>query len=242
LRKRREAADDAIEVPEGSATMTLAPAESPPRERRERARTPRGRGSLAIARSAASRVTAAALAQWRIVAAIAAAAALLAWLFAALQTERYRATAIAAIAPLVDLPTTDILRGVDTLERRTLVATVAALAATPLTRRTAVPPDGDGYTIEAVVMPNTNLLRISVEGKNPRTAAEIANRVPAILSAQTRAMYKLYRVATVSAAATPSAPLYPRTGRTIFAGLLVGIVLGAIAAWGIERRRPAAPV
>lgn len=179
---------------------------------------------------------------WKLIIAIAAVATLIAWMFAALQPKRYRASAIAAVTPNVNtLAVSEVLRGVDTLERRTLVATIAALASTPLTRRQTIgSEEGDGYTIEAVVMPNTNLLRVNVEGADPKRVATIANKVPDVIGAQTTAMYKFYRVTMASEAGVPHVAAYPRVGRTVAAGLLVGLALGAIVAYSIDRRRPAA--
>ena len=167
---------------------------------------------------------------------IAAAVTLLAWLVAAVQPKRYRATAIAAVAPVAErLSPSDLLRGVDTLERRVIVASLAALASAPVTLQQA--QAGSGYTINAVVMPNTNLFRIDVEGRDPKRAADIANRTAAVLGAQARAIYKLYSVTLVSAAAPPKDPALPRVGRAVAAGLVLGTLLGCAAAWLLDRRR-----
>lgn len=190
------------------------------------------------AQDVARRVTA----HWKIVALTAVATALIAWMFTALQPKRYRASAIAAVTPIVDgLAATEVLRGVDTLERRTLIATIAALASTPVIHRQALGTalDADEYAIEAVVLPNTNLLRVNVEGTDARRVAAVANRVPELISAQTRAMYRFYRVTAVSAATAPTAAAFPRVGRTVAAGLLVGAILGAIIAYTVDRRRTA---
>lgn len=159
----------------------------------------------------------------------------IAWLMAAMQPPRYRATALAAVAPLSEeLQPNELLRGMEVLERRTVVATIAALASTATTR--AQVAAGSGYGIVAAVVPNTNLFRVEVEGRNAAQAAAIANRIPAVLSAQTRAMYKYYGVRVVSPAATPADPFVPRPGRAIVAGLIIGLFLGALAAYVAQRR------
>ncbi|HEX7808146.1 MAG TPA: Wzz/FepE/Etk N-terminal domain-containing protein [Thermoanaerobaculia bacterium] len=190
-------------------------------------------------RTSATRIADRLTVHWRIIAAVALSTALLAWLFSALQPRRYNASAIIAVSPTVDgLSATDVMRGVDTLERRTLVASVAALATTPLTRREALGAHNHNYDIDAVVLPNMNLLRVNVEGEDARTAADIANRVGTSLGPQTLAMFKFYRVTTVSAATTPANPIFPRVGRTVLAGLLLGLVLGTLVAYTIDSRRP----
>lgn len=189
-------------------------------------------------RTSADDLTRAVARQWKVAALVAAAITLLAWLAAAVQPKRYRASAIGAVTPISDnLSTTDILRGVDTLERRVIVASLAALAAAPVTQRLA--QAGSDYTIGASVMPNTNLFRIEVEGSDARRVAEIANRVPTVLGAQARAMYKMYGVTLISEASPPREPALPRVGRALAAGLVLGALLGIAAAWLLDRRRRA---
>lgn len=161
---------------------------------------------------------------------------LLAWLAAAVQPKRYRAVSIGAVTPVAaGLSNSDVMRSVDTLERRVIVASLAALAAAPVThQQTRASSD---YVISAVVMPNTNLFRIEVIGPDAKRAAAIANQVPGILGAQARTMYRLYGVNLVSEAGVPGQPSVPRIGRAVAAGLLVGALLGAIAAWLLDRRR-----
>ena len=85
---------------------------------------------------------------WPVVVAITVAAALLAWMLAAAQPRRYRASAIGAVSPLTEqLSPSDIIRGVDSLERRVVVASIAALAGVPGTKRLS--GAGDDYTITA---------------------------------------------------------------------------------------------
>lgn len=163
---------------------------------------------------------------------------LLAWMAAALQPKRYRAVSIGAVTPVAaDLSSSDVMRSVDTLERRVIVASLAALASAPVTHRQA--RAGADYRITAAVMPNTNLFRIEVDGPDPKRAAAIANQVPAILGVQARTMYRLYGASMVSEAGVPREPALPRMRRALAAGLALGVLLGAIAAWGLDRRRSA---
>ncbi len=191
-------------------------------------------------RTAADDFTSAVARHWKVAALIAAAVTLLAWLAAAVQPKRYRATAIAAVAPLAEkLTSTDLLRGVDTLERRVIVSSVAALAGAPVTQRQM--SAGEDYRITALVMPNTNLFRIEVEGPDPRRAAAIANQVPTVLGAQAQAMYRVYGVTLISTASAPSNPALPRVGRALAAGFVLGAFLGVAVAWLLDRRGASAP-
>lgn len=172
---------------------------------------------------------------WKLIAAIAAVATGLAWLLSVTQAPRYQASALAAIAPIpAALEPNEFLRGVEVLERRTVVVTVAALASAPATRRQVAA--GRDSVIEAVILPNTNLVRIDVEGNGGVQAAAIANRVPAILDLHARTLFRYYGVTMVSPATAPATPYLPRTGRAILAGLLIGLFLGALAAHAVARR------
>jgi capsular polysaccharide biosynthesis protein len=175
---------------------------------------------------------------WKPVVAAAIAGMIVAWLFTALQPDRYRATLLAAVSPLGEtLNATDVLRGVEVLEQRTVVATVAALAATPSTIPPATNTDTAGYTIDASVLPNTNLVRIHVEGPDAARATAIANGLPAVLTQHTRSMFKLYGVTPVSPATQPTEPVSSGSARTILAGLLIGLVIGAAIAISIDKSR-----
>ncbi len=172
---------------------------------------------------------------WKLIAAITAVATGMAWLFSASQAPRYQASALAAIAPIpAALEANEFLRGVEVLERRTVVVTVAALASAPATRRQVAA--GKDSVIEAAILPNTNLVRIDVEGSGGAEAAAIANRVPAVLDVHARTLFKYYGVTMVSTATVPSSPYFPRTGRAITSGLLIGLFLGTLVAHAVARR------
>jgi succinoglycan biosynthesis transport protein ExoP len=171
--------------------------------------------------------------RWKLVLATAAIVTILATILAALQPKHYRASVIAGVTATGDRADAgDLYRGVEVLQQRTIIATVAALASLPETMRQAFSgfPGTKAYTIDGVVLPNTNLIRIDVEGTDPVAAARIANRVPSILASQTQAMYKLYGVATVSEATAPTRPVSPRIARVVVVGAILGLLLGMAAA------------
>jgi capsular polysaccharide biosynthesis protein len=162
--------------------------------------------------------------------------ALLALVFSALQPERYRASAIVAVAPASGINVTDLLRSIDALDRRTMVATVAELAVTAPVRTSAgidAATESD-YRIDARVIPNTSLVRIIVEGSDPARAREIANQVPLVLSAQTRQLFQVYDVQTVAAAQVAPGGGAPASARSSAAGLVAGLLLGALLALGMQ--------
>jgi capsular polysaccharide biosynthesis protein len=175
---------------------------------------------------------------WKLVILPAIATMLIAWMIAALQPKRYRASAVAAVTPVRQgLEPNELLRSVEALDRRTVVATVAALATTPLTTSKALAAGNEGFSISTSVLPNTNLFRVDVEGGDPAAAADVANRVPPLLSAQTRAMFDVYGVTMVSAASPPTEPFAPRAGRAAAAGLVAGLIIGLALVYALHALR-----
>lgn len=174
--------------------------------------------------------------RWKLIAAAMLLGAVAGGLIGLAMPKKYRASTTVAVVPRADaMSPDDQIRGIQALDQRTIVATVAALPSLPDT--IAAIQGANGYDVRAVVLPNTNLLRIDVDGANPQHAADLANRVPPILSARTRAIYGLYAVAAVSRAASAEL-IFPRMDRIIAGGLVVGLIVGFTLAWMLSARRP----
>jgi capsular polysaccharide biosynthesis protein len=168
--------------------------------------------------------------QWRRIAIITVAVTVLAWGLTMIQPVQYQASALISVIPRADaLQPNEVLRAVEVLERRTVVATIASLASTPAIRSRVAAASEE--RIEAVVLPNTNLIRVNVQGRDPGRAALVANRVPALLGAQARSLYRYYDIVLISAAAPPQDSFAPRPRRAIAAGLVAGLFLGLLAAY-----------
>ena len=162
--------------------------------------------------------------------------AIIALIAASSGTERYRASSVAAVVPSAAVESTDLLRSVDTLERRTIVATAAELVATVPTRRDAglTAADESGYTMEARVIPNTNLVRVTVEGVEAARVAAIAAETPQVLGRQLRELFKVYDVQTVSEANPAAAIIGGGNARNVIGGAIAGTLLGALAAIALQ--------
>jgi uncharacterized protein involved in exopolysaccharide biosynthesis len=172
--------------------------------------------------------------QWRVIALSIVLTTALAAILAVMLPRRYRATAIAAVTPLSgSLTPSEAFHGVEALDRRSLVATVAALPSTSLVT-------GSGYDISAVVLPNTNLVRIDVDARSAEMAASVANAALTEIGTQTRTMFKYYDVAPVKKAVPPTTAALPHRARIIAAGWVLGILLGAVLAY--VRSRTIVPV
>ena len=169
--------------------------------------------------------------------------------YTARQQPVYRATTILAVVPTADVQgTEEILRSLDTLERRTVVATFAKVASTAATRKAAaqalaLPPRAlRAYRMRGSVMPNTNIIQLEVDGPDPRTAAALANAAAAVTLREARRMYRIYGMRTLEEAAPSRHPVYPTPRRNYVVAAVLGLFVGALAALLLAwLRGPAAP-
>lgn len=164
------------------------------------------------------------------------------------EVPRYLATATAIVAPTADIQdSSELLRSLDTLERRTVVATFARVASTRETRTATAQHLGleagevSGHRITASVISSTNLIRIQAEGPDPEVAALLANAAVFVTEAQARRMYRIFTLETVESAAAPSRPVHPDPQRNLAVGVILGLFLGMLVAVAIEGVRGPAP-
>jgi hypothetical protein len=171
---------------------------------------------------------------WEVAAVLAIAGTVAAWLFASAQPKRYRASSLAFVAagPRAPMTAHEAFDGVDNLQRQLVLEALVALAPTDVIRRgTRAKAD---ERIAAVLLEDTNLMRIDAEGTDPRRTALLANAAVTALDAQSRAMFRMYPVTLLSPASTPDQPALPRVERTVLAGLVLGMMSGAAAAWVLD--------
>ena len=168
--------------------------------------------------------------RWKVIALTVAAALVLALILASALPSKYRATAVGVVAPLTgSLTPSEAFHGVEALDRRSVVATVAALPTTAWSQRR-------DYDISAAVLPNTNLVRIDVDASSPEMAASVANTTLNELGAQTTSMFKYYGVTPVTRALPPKSAVSPHRTRIVAAGLLIGLLLAVGVVYALESR------
>lgn len=178
---------------------------------------------------------------WVVLLAAALAVAAAAWATSR-QRPVYRASTTMAVIPNSEVSgTEDVLRSLDTLERRTVVATFARIPSAAETRvdaaRRMKVPDRDirSYHIRASVLPNTNIIKVDVEGPDPRLVAAVANAVAATTRREARSMYRIYTMHTLEKAVPSRRPIHPTPGRNYLVAGILGLFLGIAAALLIER-------
>ena len=149
------------------------------------------------------------------------------------QVPVYGAQATWAVVPNSEVQDTgDILRSIETLERRTLLATFARLPGTRTARaeleeRLGLDPGGlTGYQLRGTVVPYTNLIRFEVEGPDHQMVAEAANELARRIRTSARPLYRLYSLREVEQARASRRPLSPDWRRNLVVGALIGMFLG----------------
>lgn len=127
----------------------------------------------------------------------------------------------------------DILRSLETLERRTIVATFARLPGTRSARNTLEQRLEletralSAYSLRGTIVPYTNLIRFEVEGPDSEMAARAANGLARQIRSEVRSMYRLFTIREVESARASSRPLRPDWRRNLVVGALIGLFIGA---------------
>lgn len=175
--------------------------------------------------------------RWWIVAGAAILGLVVAMILTTTQRPLYRASATTVVTPSSQIRDTgDLLRSLETLERRTVVATFSRIAATPETRAAAAKGMGmdegslSGYRIQGSVVPSTNIIRIDVEGPEAEMVADLANAAAEVTHTEARNLYRLYAMKTLARAATPRRPVHPDKRRNLLTGVVLGLLGGCAAA------------
>jgi capsular polysaccharide biosynthesis protein len=146
----------------------------------------------------------------------------------AFQTPIYESAAQLIVAPAPDTgDTSDVIRSLETLERRTVVATFARMA----NQR------GGAFDTRASVVPNTNIIRIDTRGPDPKRAAAIANAAAAKLAFDAHALYRVYVLRMLQPATPAQRPVYPDRQRNYIVGFAVACALALATALALERLR-----
>ena len=152
------------------------------------------------------------------------------------QPRTYRASAMLAVVPNTSVQAdADVLRSLDALERRTLLATFARLPGTPETTAAVAtmlqqnPRRLTAYAFGASVLPSTNIIRIDVDGPEPELAARLANAAGEVAAAEARSLYRIYTMRPIAAATASRRPIHPDSSRNSLAAGVVGLFIGVLA-------------
>lgn len=158
--------------------------------------------------------------------------------FAQRTTPVYQASATLVVVPNERLATPrEVVDSVNALDRRSVVATLARVSSSRAVRGLVQQrlrlSSGElaPYAVKAVVVPDTNILEISVEGPGRQAVAVVANEIAAQTIDYSRQFYQVYTLKTLDQASGAGQPIGPDLTRRLVAGGLFGLLIGIAAAF-----------
>ena len=145
----------------------------------------------------------------------------------------YRATTTLVVGPNETLKTPrEVVDSLNTLDRRSVVATFAKLPSSRTVRERAqaqlqlAEAQLTPYEVRTVVVPDTNVLEVSAEGPDPQLAASFADAVAQQTLLYTREFYNIYGMKVLDRSQVPTAPVGPGLSRTLLVGAVLGLLIG----------------
>ena len=158
-----------------------------------------------------------------------------------LATPQFSAVARFIIVPSSSLTSgADVVRSLDTLDRRSVVATYAeVMNSSRILENAANFLNLDAatilkdYSIQAVDLPDSSVLELTVSGPNPQLAAQLANAIGFQSITFTRSLNLIYELNFLDTAVAPELPFSPEPLRdgavAVFLGLAVGAILAVVS-------------
>jgi capsular polysaccharide biosynthesis protein len=162
--------------------------------------------------------------------------------FTARQPPEHRASNLMAVKPSSSITEpTGILRALETLERRTVLATFARLASTRTIREAAAAAMNlettalKRYKVRGKVLPHRNMIEIETTGPDAEVAARLANAAAAATRTEAARLYGIYEMAVLEEAQARPATARPGPVRSSMASGVVGLFLGILGALFLHR-------
>lgn len=161
------------------------------------------------------------------------------------QQPLYRATSTLVVAPAPAIvEVNEVLRTVDALERRSVLATFAELVRSPGVRARAAEALGwdsgsvAAYRVSASVLPHANVLRISAEGPDAGGVAALSGAVAVAAAAEARRLYTPFAAEVLEQAQAPRRATLPDPRRNLAVAGILGLFLGLGLAFAYGRLAP----
>jgi diguanylate cyclase (GGDEF)-like protein len=150
-----------------------------------------------------------------------------------MSTPIYVATARYVVSPDAALSVgTDVINSISTLDKRSIVTTYSAVLNSDTIYTQALvdlkldPVQVGGYLRSAVVLPESNVLEISVEGSNPDLTMMLANNIGKQAMSYIDGLNQGFNIRVLDPAQIPTDPISPQPVRDASLALVFGLVLG----------------
>ncbi len=157
-------------------------------------------------------------------------------------TARYVVSPDAALS----IGSDEIYNSINTLDKRSIVTTYSAVLNSETIFAQAVvdlkldPEQVSEYIRSAVVLPESNVLEVSVEGTNPQLVMMLANNIGKQAIAYIDGLNQGFNIRVLDPAQMPSDPIRPQPVRDASLAIVFGMALGASLA--IVREQLTAPI
>lgn len=151
-------------------------------------------------------------------------------------TPLYRTSAQLLVSPSASLSGSQAVYGLDTLNKRSIVSTYAeVLSSSRIYSETGAllglsPTEVEAYTLATVVLPEANVLELSVTGPDPEIAALLANGVGQRAVDYIKGLYQAYEVNFLELAPIPTIPVSPGPVQDASLAAGLGLILGVALA------------
>ena len=152
-------------------------------------------------------------------------------------TPLYQSSARFVVSPNADLVTgKDMITSLEALDKRSIISTYAeflnsrrvhdeTIAALQISEATF-----EEYTITTVVLPEANIIDLTITGPDPLIAAQLANHIGQRTIDYISLLYSAYDISILDSAVPADLPVSPKTLRDSALALVLGLVGGATLA------------
>lgn len=153
--------------------------------------------------------------------------------------DQYRATTLMVVGPNIDMDPTEVLRVADLLNRDTIMATYADVMSSPRVVNAAldvaIGNDGEDidrtqYQVRVVREPNSNVLRMIVDGPDREIVSELATSARVEGEAVLFELFPIYSISSLSVGTPQAEQVSLPWTRAMAISLLIGLVFGALVA------------
>lgn len=182
---------------------------------------------------------------WWIIALTALTAVIIALFASYMATPLYQANARLIISPnAASKSNNEVLYGLDILDKRSIVTTYSEvlnsrqLFAETIAALRLSAAASEEYTRRAVVLPDSNIIDLTVTGPDPKMATLLANTIGQSSIDYVNSLYQnVYQMHFLDPATVPTEPVSPQPMRDVALALVLGLLAGAVLAILSEQLR-----
>ncbi|MCB9422082.1 MAG: hypothetical protein H6667_19935 [Ardenticatenaceae bacterium] len=171
---------------------------------------------------------------WWIVALTAGAALLISIILSSLTTPTYMTSARFIVSPNRELEDRDIINSLEALDKRSVVVTYAEVLRSNRILGSArqelnvAAVDLADYSLTAVVLPEANVLELTITGPDPALTANLANVVGEKAIEYMSSLYPIHLFAFLDKAPVPQRPFEPQPVQNAILSVALGLGLGGL--------------